>query len=387
MSNSEITRNNLLLVAKSGKRKSNRDGNSYYRWYTFFDEKANQMISIPGRLDLKISIFGIATVSYKTEKRSNWNMQYDTFILENMIAVKKLPDKRPDQFLEGELPVKLTCFGLTDAYQTDKLQIEFNELYRWRDIQFYDGYIRTENPELVLREDFFPERPIFMGYFNNINKGNNPITGGFEISGKLEVGMVKNDDGWSVGYKFGRNSKLELISYELKDLERARRVAIHDQAYADLVAWAKNRLNRDKILNPDEIDAKAEKLGLTGISPDALIEEVCMKPEYKKEFFDFIKGLGIKTYATKDGFFTVLNNRKIIWEMPKYGASTYVFDKQDPHLLMQRLKITQRAKIYSDETVAKELKFIGRRRHPESEENGEYTENWKNDVKKFAGLD
>jgi len=384
--NNDIIRSNILLVAKSGKRKSNKGGNSFYRWYTFFDEKDNVIFSIPGDLNLRISIFGIVTVTYKSERRSSWNEKYDSFILKNMIAAKKLPDKPFNQFLDGELPRKLSCFGLIDSFQTNKLQIVFEELFRWRDVTFYDGHIKTKEPEISLTSGFFPTDPIFMGYFNNINKGESPIVGGFELSGSMSIGMVKTDGEWGIGYSMSANTKLELISYELNDLKRAKTVAEHDKAYFRLVAWAHNRLDNDKHLDPAEIDAEAQRLGLTGISPDALIEEVCMKPEYKKEFYTFIKGLGETVYATKDGFFIVLKNGNIIWEMPKYGASTYIFSKQDPHLLMKRLGVTQRAKIYSDDAVGQALQYIGRRNHPESDENGEYQQSWENKVKEYAGV-
>jgi len=386
MSSNDIIRSGLLLVAKSGKRKSKGGRNSFYRWYTFFDEGHNMVFSIPGDLNLKLSIFGIATVTYKSERRSSWNEKYDSFIIQNMIAAKKLPNRRIDQFLDGELPKKLSCFGLIDSIQTGKLQIDFEELFRWRDVEFGDGYIRTKTPEIVLPSEFFPTSPIFMGYFNNINKGEEPIKGGFELSGRMSIGMVKTDGQWGVGYSMSTNTKLELISYELNDLKRAETVAVHDKAYFRLVAWAYKRLDNDKHLDPAEIDAEAERLGLTGVSPDALIEEVCMKPEYKKEFYTFIKDLGISTYATKDGFFITLSNGNIIWEMPKYGASTYVFGSQDPHLLMQRLRVTQRSKIYSDDAVGSALKYIGRRKHPESDENGEYQQSWEKDVKELAGV-
>ena len=237
-------------------------------------------------------------------------------------------------------------------------------------VTFYDGFIKTKD-DLTFRSTDFEEHTAFMSYFNQINKPEDPIKGGFDVDGQLEISMRRNSltGEWGVESRFNsRNSRLEVISYDLEGVKLAKERVERDRAYTELVRWARRLLEQEsRAINPQELEAKAKSLGLTGINADDLLESVTFKADYQKKFFTFLKGLAKDIYYSKDGFFFVMNNDKIIWEMPKYGASTYVFDVQDTDILIDRIRETPRRTIYADE-------------------NGEYEENWQNDVKDLAEL-
>lgn len=378
-------RNNCLVIAKSKPISSKRGGGHKYKWYTLYDLHSDEVLAVAGAPDLKIYIFNIVETSFETKIPRSWNLTYDKLLVKNLQDARIVPDRSLDLFSDDNLPPKFTCYKTRGIWRKGHYSVKFKELYRWRDIEFFDGFIQTPDG-LTLEEKFFPENPIFMQYFNIINDSEDPIRGGFEVKGQVQLTMQKKEEGWGVGYRFISDTKLDLIRYELDDLKRAKKVADRDIAYQRLVAWAKRRLEHEDKLDPKEIEEEAEKLGLLNIDADDLLEKVAFKPDYKKSFYSFIKGRAKETYATKNGFFFVMENDKIIWEMPKYGASTYVFEAQDIHLLMQRLKITQRAKIYSDDTVAKELDYIDRRKHPTESENGTYEENWQKRVLELVKL-
>lgn len=380
-----IDRHNCLVIAKSKPIPSKRGSGQKYKWYTLYDLHSDEVLAVAGPPNLKLYIFNIVETSFETKVRRNWNLTYDKFLVKNLRDAKIVPDRPLSMFNDDNLPPKYTCYKTKGVWRKGHYSIKFKELYRWKDVEFFDGFIKTPDG-LTLEEKFFPGNPIFMGYFNVINDSEDPIRGGFEVKGQVQLTMQKKEDGWGVGYRFTSDTVLDLIRYELDDLKRAKRVAEHDIAYRSLVAWAKNRLDREDKLDPKEIEKEAEKLGLTNIDPDDLMEKVAFKPDYKKSFYSFIKGKAKETYATNNGFFFVMKNNFIIWEMPKYGASTYIFNPQDIHLLMQRLKITQRAKIYSDDAVAKELNYVNRRKHPTEHENEAYEENWQQRVLELAEL-
>jgi len=380
-------RTELLLVKKSRDYESTYGRRDKYRYFTFFDLVNKEIISASGHADTRVNMFDVCSLQFRDLEPQAWN-GYDNLIIENMINVDLLPNKPLDMFnVKTDLPKKFKALRPKFITRNYRYKKKFQNLYRWCDIEFFDGYIRTPE-DIVIKEGAFPEKPVFMAYFNNINKGLEPLKGGFGLEGELEVGLKKNGEGkWVVGYKISENVDLRLVKYELADLKRAKQIADHDFAYSELVAWAKAEISQEKGLNAKAIMDKADALGVGGIDPDALIEEVCMKPEYKKSFYKFIKGLSGEQYATTEGFFFHLPNGNIVWEMPKYGASTYVFGDQDINLLMHRLKLTGRGEIIKNEVIKSELCFIGRRKHPSLEENGEYEENWQNDVKKLAGIE
>lgn len=383
-------RKNLVCIAKTKAKQSKFNAREYYKFYTFFDTDTDEVIIASGSADERIYLFDIVELTYKAEKSDSWILKYDGLAVKNLMGAGIILNKPLNAWNINDLPPKVKIIRSIEFYKHGHYQKEYDDLIRLRDCEFYDGYIRTQDG-LIFKTSDFPTNPPFMHYFNQINQTENPIKGGFEIQGKLDVIIRKSSKtkAWEVGYRFnGHGSTLKIISYELDDLIRAEKVAINDQKYGELVRWAKRRLEQDKeIMGTDELLDKAKELGITIINPDDLLEKVTFKPDYKKSFFTFLREKAEKTYYSSKGFFFILKNGRIVWEMPKYGASTYVFKKQDPHLLMQRLKITMRSKIYSDDQVGSLLQFIGRRRHPQSDERHElFEENWQERVGELAGF-
>lgn len=391
MSNS-ITIKDLVLVYKSGEFESRYGRQEWLKNYTFYDQANKSMITVIGSADLKIRLFSICEAEFRSNKPDSWNLSknWDKHIVKNLMGAGIIPTRPLSVCNNNNLPPKIKGGKAKYIESYDQYTRTYRNIFKFADVTFYDGFIKTAD-DLTFRSNDFEEHTAFMSYFNQINKPEDPIKGGFEVDGQLEISMRRDSISgqWGVASRFNsHNSKLDVISYDLEGVKLAKQRIERDRSYTLLVAWARRLLEQDKkAINPQELEAKAKSLGLTNINADDLLESVTFKADYQKKFFSFLKGLAKDIYYSKDGFFFVMKNDKIIWEMPKYGASTYVFDAQNTDILIDRIRETPRSAIYADDTVGSVLSYIGRRRHPHEDQNGEYEENWQNDVKELAGIE
>lgn len=382
---SEFYRYGLVVIKKSSPKKP-RYGNGHVLYVDLFDLDLKEVVRAVIPASRSVRMYAILDLEYNQEQTEKWQMNHWREITIKSLQIIGIldEDRAWSDFTANELPPRIFT-GWKSRYQVvGQFQKEFGGFYRFRDCTFYNGYLETPDGLKVRSEQFSPPAPM-MGYFNNINDEDNPIKGGFEAKGKADL-IVRNIDGvWCSIPRLNGDTQIKVFNYELNDLKEINKQYLADKAYKQLIAWAKRKLDDEKkLLSKKEIIDKAEELGIE-IDGDEFLTEVCFKPEYQKSFFQFFRGLATETYYSEKAFFFLLKNGIIAWEKPEYGASTYLFESQDLQKLWDYLAETPRSAIVSDDRVKAVLKFIGRRKHPQANED-EYFENWKEDIKEKARL-
>jgi hypothetical protein len=167
-------------------------------------------------------------------------------------------------------------------------------------------------------------------------------------------------------------------------LQAAVASVIEDKRMAAFVKEVRERLADNAFISSDEV-AKIATRNYFSVDPSFIIESFLLQHDYESGFFQRLKSAHdtrFPIYYRDDSFIFRINDAWV-WEEPRYGAATYLFDASKISLeeLVALLKNTTRVEICYTKEIQEKSGFIRRVIHPKDADNVELVERWVREVK------
>jgi len=268
--------------------------------------------------------------------------------------------------------------------------------FKQREIQIGDPYSQLETRELDLQDcSFFFDhlqcgdvsieaKDLGFSMFPSIFKqrvleGTIKITGVFEWHLRRNVNALTPEDRYTRQNVY-RPGSIDLGASDLSLLKQVVVDADNDKKMQELIRKLRAELSHGKFVSESMVEEWCTLLELEGVDVRKIIEGETMRKDYEPAFFRAIKAehdANHPIFYSSDGFLFYVNGH-YVWELPEYGAATYLF--LDAELkgsdLAALLGGVTRKQILEDDATKAVLHYVRRSIHPRDPDNEEYFDRW-----------
>lgn len=228
--------------------------------------------------------------------------------------------------------------------------------------------------------------------FNHLPTTLNGVTleGSILITGKFEKRIRRVYDSKINRYEFKprwffKEGTADTSNCDLRLLEEVVLRERHDLERDELLEKIKHALRQGTFVSEDWFDEFSFSDLFGDMTKEELLLSLTMKKEYEPIFFDMLKERHDQTreifYSSRGFLFYISGN--IVWEEPKYGSATYVFeDKLTPEQLTASLNEVTKSDILTNTQLQDLLGFKWRAIHPNDSEDDSSLTRWMVDIER-----
>lgn len=305
--------------------------------------------------------------SYRTSWGRNNYQEFRKFylLLPNAESIECVAWGRKYWTAEPRTGQKVTIKGIKKTNKFNKTQIALRDVklgdfhrefktFTIQNVTFRHNYIDVQSESPWIRGKVPDENvhPI-------LNKYRHLISESISATIEGEPRAVRFEHGKPISWIFDQESRARITERSWGALEKAVEQDEEAKRWKQFILSLKTKLETNTI-TLDEAQKLADEQNVICTEQDIL--SVIFTPEYEKEYFDHLKVQAVITKYTKDSFLFQLKDGTIVWEKPKIGSATYIFNPQDINILTSRIDALQSISIRSairsnTNNIATELQF------------------------------
>jgi hypothetical protein len=299
---------------------------------------------------------------------------------------------RPGKVQDGKFNINLEGEQFTSAVWVNG--------FKQKEIVIGDPYSQLESRELDLQHcDFFFDHlqcgDISVGakdlgfscfpaiFKQKVLEGTIKVTGVFEWHLRRNVNATGTEDKYTRQNVY-RPGSIDLSRSDLSLLKQVVVDAENNKKMQELIRKLRAELSRGKFVSESMVEEWCTLLELEGVDVRKIIEGETMHKDYEPAFFRAIKAehdANHPIFYSSDGFLFYVNGH-YVWELPEYGAATYLF--LDAELkgsdLAALLGGVTRKQILEDDATKAVLHYVRRSIHPKDADNEAYFDRWLQEV-------
>ena len=243
------------------------------------------------------------------------------------------------------------------------------------DCSFYFDHLECDDLRIDAKDlgfDYFPS--IFK---QRVLDGVIKITGVFEWHLKYDKDKYVRQGVYKPGTIDVSKSDLGILKQVIHDAE-------NDKKMQQLLARIRGELKHGKFVSEEQVSEWCTLLDLIGVDVRRVMEGETMRKDYEPAFFRALKEKHDSTHPifySSDGFVFYINGHWV-WELPEYGAATYLFldAGMKGNDLAALLGGVTRRQILEDDAIQALLHYVRRSIHPKDAENEQYFDRWFDEV-------
>lgn len=366
-----MTEKYLIVVGKSGVYdKTAKTGRSYQVRYLTCEAPddpytAYKLSIYPTRMGEWPDIFVFSTilVPYTDINAGQLNSKFD-IKLDGAPFIKAV-------WINGFKQQDIKVVGRYSTLKTIELDLAKCNFYTDH-VSDADGQVSLSADELGFK--WFP--PIF-------KKG--VLEGTIKITGEFEMRLQKVNSEWVRVSKYKIGS-INLAESDLSILRQIINSAERDTAIAKITKAIHDRLAAGTFMSIGDVEEMLKLSDIIGMDAEKLLYGATFKKDYEPAFFTTLKEIqdqSSQILYSEIGFLFHIN-RCWVWEVPEYGAATYLFNDK---ILTQKdlaavLSTVNKIEIIQSDEVKAVLGFIRRVIHPKDPENDAYFDRWLAEVQR-----
>jgi hypothetical protein len=246
-------------------------------------------------------------------------------------------------------------------------------------VRFHHSYLADEHTGVMIRAEtlgfeYFPQS------LNKVElEGQIRIFGEFEHRLRSVYNKESRSRDWFTAYSYKEGS-FDKSRSDLALLEQIVTGEISNDRLRDIIRKIKEVMREGRFVPTNAVRDMLKEAGITNQNPDELLESVALRKDYEPAFFRALKEIhneGDQIFYSDTGFIFHVEDAWV-WEEPKYGSATYLFERgaSSVDALAVTLETVSKTQILKNEEMQDLTGFIRRVIHPKDADDDKLFNRW-----------